>query len=349
MVSLQLPPECPPWTREEAGPAGRAVAPLLSALSHAWRLGMRIDRALTRRRVLPRPVVSVGNISLGGTGKTPFVIYLARRLAAEGLRPAVLTRGYRSDGGRCDEPRVIARALPGTRVLVDRDRRRAAAAALEESAPPDVFVLDDGFQHWALGRDADLVLIDALRPFGTGKVFPAGTLREDVEALARADAVVITRADLVPPETLGALCAYVRARFPGLLTACACEAVSGYADVAGAPCAAPAGPVFAACGIGNPASFFARAAREGMTVAGSASLPDHHRWEAADVARIEARAATAGAAGVLTTAKDATKITPGWVRMPWAVMAIETRILEGEAPLWSLVRARVMGSTGAHE
>ncbi|HAK94985.1 MAG TPA: tetraacyldisaccharide 4'-kinase [Planctomycetes bacterium] len=329
-----------PCAAEPSGFAARAAAPLRAALAQAWRLGMRIDRALTRRRALPRPVISVGNISLGGTGKTPFVIYLARRLAADGLRPAVLTRGYRSGGGRCDEPREIADALPGVRVLVGRDRHRAAAAALAEPEPPGIFILDDGFQHWALGRDVDLVLIDASRPLETGKVVPAGTLREDVRALGRAHAVVVTRADLVPASVLSRVTGYVRARFPSLAVACAGEAVRAYTDLAGAPCARPACPVLAACGIGNPDAFVARAAREGLVVAAEAALGDHHRWQAADAAAIERRAAETGAGTVLTTAKDATKIDPRWTRMPWVVMAIETRILDGEAALWSLIRAR---------
>jgi tetraacyldisaccharide 4'-kinase len=342
MVSSQLPPE-------PAARAGRAAAPFLAVLAHAWRLGVRIDRALTRPRMLPRPVVSVGNISLGGTGKTPFVIYLARAFSREGLRPAVLTRGYRSEGGACDEPRVIARGAPGVRVLVDRDRHRAASAALAGAEPPDIFILDDGFQHWALGRDADIVLVDALRPFGTGKVFPAGTLREDVDALARAHAVVFTRADLVPPATLEGLCAEVGRRFPSLVVACAREEVCAYEDLAGEARAAPREPVFAVCGIGNPASFFVRAGREGVAVSATASLPDHYRWAAADVASIEARARAAAAGVVLTTAKDATKILPEWARMPWAVMAIETRITEGEAALWAMLRARTAGEKRRHD
>ncbi|HNR98829.1 MAG TPA: tetraacyldisaccharide 4'-kinase [Planctomycetota bacterium] len=331
---------------EPPGAAPRAAGPLRAALAQAWRLGMRVDRALTRRRTLPRPVVSVGNISLGGTGKTPFVVYLARRLAAEGLRPAVLTRGYRSGGGGCDEPREIAEALPGVRVLVGRDRRRRAAAALAEPEPPGIFILDDGFQHWALHRDVDLVLIDATRPPEDDKVVPAGMLREDVRALGRAHAVVVTRADLVPAGVLSRVTGYVRASFPNLAVACAGEAVRAYTDLAGLPCARPAGPVAAACGIGNPGAFVARAAREGLSVAARAALGDHHRWRAKDAAAIEKHAAESGAGAVLTTAKDATKIDPRWTRMPWVVMAIETRILEGEAALWALIRARTGTARG---
>jgi len=183
----------------------------------------RLDRVVTRSRRLPRPVISVGNITWGGTGKTPCVIKLARELTASGFTPAVLSRGYFkkdkrrsfvavSDGKKTlvppevsgDEPYLIAENAPGAVVMAGKNRLGAAGYALEKFTP-DIFILDDGFQHWKIKRDLDIVCISALNPFGNNCLIPAGILREPPSALRRADLVVITSADLVPEEKLSAI------------------------------------------------------------------------------------------------------------------------------------------------
>ena len=175
-------------------------------LMEAWARRYRTGRSPSRR--LSRPVVSVGNLTLGGTGKTPFVEFLADGLVREGRRPAILSRGYgRSSGGVVvvsrgqgalvdadeggDEPVALARRLPGVPVVVAR--RRADAAPAAERLGADVFLLDDGYQHLALQRNVNLLLLDARDPFSGGRLMPFGRLREPLSALARADAFIFTR------------------------------------------------------------------------------------------------------------------------------------------------------------
>jgi len=312
--------------------------PLLRGVSRLWRLGVRIDRLLTPRRSLPRPVLSVGNLTLGGTGKTPFVMFLARKIAARGLRPAVLTRGYRQSSRSEEEPALIARRVPECRVLVGRDRFRSALESLRGPEPPDVFILDDGFQHWRLERDMDIVLLDAIVPLGLGETVPAGLLREPIDSLDRASFAVITRSDLVSGRKLGILKSYLTARFPALPTALSAERVVAWRDLQGALSdRGPAGPVLAACGIGNPVGFFKRLQSEGVTIAGHAAFPDHFRWDRRSVEEVEREAVRTGAEAIVTTAKDASKIEPGWVHAHWSVMEIETVFTSGEAALETLL------------
>lgn len=324
-----------------SGPWARRCLPVLSMASVAWRVLVRLDRWRTASRTLPRPVLSVGNITLGGTGKTPFVMWLGRHLIQDGLRVAVLTRGYRAGGSGADEPGLLNKVFGEGRVLVGKNRHQNALRAMAAPRPPDAFLLDDGFQHWRLARDLDIVLVDALSPFGFGRVCPAGFLREDLSALGRAQCVVITRADLVAPETLGLIKSYLRGRFPGLLLAEAREQVTGFRCLSGTSCDPPEGAAFAVCGIGNPAGFFRRLNRQSGPVAGCRRLPDHHAWTAGDAAEVERTARLKGAAWIATTEKDANKIQPDWTEMPWRVMSIDLDFLSGEAAVLALCRKMI--------
>ncbi len=195
------------------------VGPILSALSLLYRSALYARRTWYRlpwsgKKTLPCTVISVGNIALGGTGKTPTVIDIAGLILQKGKQPAVISRGYGrrdeslisivSDGRMVqhdparngDEPVLIADRLTGVPVVVGADRYQASLAALRQFHP-DVVILDDGFQHIRLQRTIDIVLIDAAEPFGSGKLFPAGILREPLTALKRAHAILITRADRV--------------------------------------------------------------------------------------------------------------------------------------------------------
>jgi len=292
-----------------------------------------LDRALTRPVRLPRPVLSVGNLTVGGTGKTPFVIMLGRKLLDGGYRVAVLTRGYAGGSHVADEPALLARSLPGAQVLVSANRARVAQEASAGACPPDVFLLDDGFQHWKLERDLDIVLLDCLAPLGFGEVIPLGLLREPLSALKRAGVAVLTRSDLVAAWKKETLREYLRMRFPQLAVVEAREEVLGFRRLKGEEAARPSRPVYAVCGIGNPVSFFRLLRREGITCAGTYALRDHHKWRQQDVVFVEAQARAAGAEVVLTTEKDATKLARLSVGMPWRVVAIRMVLGRGEEAL----------------
>ena len=196
---------------------------ILSPFSLLYGALVKFDKAVTSQKKLPKPVISIGNITWGGTGKTPCVIKLARELVGLGLKPAVLSRGYFrkdkrksfmavSDGKTTlalpelagDEPFLVADSVPGAVVMAGKNRLGAAAYALEKFSP-DIFILDDGFQHWKIQRDLDIVCVNALNPFGNGSLIPAGSLREPVSALGRAGIVVITSSDLVTESELAAV------------------------------------------------------------------------------------------------------------------------------------------------
>ncbi len=180
---------------------------------------------LKARHALPVPVISVGNLTAGGTGKTPFTVWLARALLAAGRRPGVLSRGYgaRAEGSLLSDEGAVRAALlgPGVPQVEAPDRVRGGASLLAAHHEIDVLLLDDGFQHVRLRRDLDVVLLDATDPFGGGHLLPLGMLREKPSALARAGAVVINRAERVTAKTLEGLRARVRALAPDAVLAVA--------------------------------------------------------------------------------------------------------------------------------
>lgn len=285
------------------------------------------EAGIVRQRRLDGIVISVGNLTVGGTGKTPMVLWIAERLLAEGKRVGVLTRGYRGERGQANVARSAAEGQPkiyrgsesespsrSDEVQLLRARLGSGVAfgvganrfeKGQELAKQGVewFVLDDGFQHLQLARDADIVLIDATNPFGGGRLLPAGRLRERRTALSRADIVVVTRSDHAPAVEAAvqrdsdAPIFYARARlepirilrngYPG-------EEDSG----------ARAKKLFAFCGIGNPAAFVSDLRDWGLDIVGKKFFPDHHRYRAKDLDELECEARDAGAAGVICTEKD---------------------------------------------
>jgi len=269
---------------------------LVAGRNAAYDLGLaRVARASV-------PVVSVGNVTIGGTGKTPLVAWLVERLRAQGHRPAVLMRGYRGDGATNDE----ARMLGGT-VVCDPDRVRGAARAVADGAT--CVVLDDGFQHRRLHRDLDLVLVDATRPWGGGAVLPLGTLREGLAAIRRAHAVIVTRSDQVDPAELARI-DHRLARWGRPLAHARHEPVAltplGGGDPR-APSALAGQAVVLASGLGNPQGFTRTARDLGWQVREHVRFPDHHHYtgvEAADLAALAAR----HDATLVVTAKDAVKL-----------------------------------------
>jgi tetraacyldisaccharide 4'-kinase len=293
---------------------------------------------------LPRPTISVGNVTFGGTGKTPFVEFLARRLRFEGWRPAILSRGYgrRSkgvvvvgegagalvspdEGG--DEPVALARAAaPGVCVVVGERRAEAAVRALELGA--DLFLLDDGFQHLAVRREVDLLLLDAADPFGGGRLPPRGRLREPVAAIARADAIVFTRADRGVPH--GDALEAVARLAPGRPVFRARLRAAGLLDESGAAIApeslAPR-RLLAVCGVANPPSFAASLAELGLAAEERLDFRDHQRYGARELARIREAAARTGASLVATTEKDAVKLA-GRTGLPLVALRLAVEIEE---------------------
>ena len=324
---------------------GWPAAPLAAAYGLAVRVRNRLfDMGWRRAHRLPAPVLSVGNLTAGGTGKTPAVVWLARALIERGERPAVLLRGYGAaargaDGiPSTDEAVVLREALPDVAVVAEPDRVAGGRAALAAGAT--VLVCDDGFQHRRLARDLDLLCIDATDPAGGGHLLPWGLLREPVAGARRAHAALLTRSDAVPVDALAAL----RARGAGwlaggpvLATTHAPRELVDAGGVHGLDALAGVA-VFVLSGVGNPAAVAATAAAAGARVVGARAFPDHHAWTAGDLAACAAAARAAGAAHLLTTEKDWVKLRALPVPdLPLAALRIALAFTDDPAPLLALV------------
>lgn len=307
--------------------------------------GALYDRGWLPSDRLDLPVVSVGNLTAGGTGKTPMVAWLVRAFRQRGLRPGIVSRGYGAQAGEDnDEARALAAEFPDVPHVLDPDRARGARS-LEGRA--DVIVLDDAFQHRRLARDLDLVLVDATRPWGlapepgattseaVGAFLPRGLLREAPRALARAHAVVLTRTDQVAPEELRRIEQRIAAEAPGVPVLHAVHRPARLRRAAGETLEAEAlagRTVDLVSGIGNPAAFEASAKALGASVAEHRRFPDHHAFAAGDLDGL-------GADGrwVVTTAKDAVKL--GAAEVDLAVLEIELELTSGAPVLEALLDA----------
>jgi tetraacyldisaccharide 4'-kinase len=330
---------------------------------------MRTRAALYRSGALKvhrvgAPVISVGNITTGGTGKTPLVEWIARAVARpSGKRVCILTRGYGraderervvvSDGEQLladasrggDEPRLLAESLLGVAAVIsDADRVAAARRAIADLGS-ELFILDDGFQNLRIARDLDIVTVDATAPFGGGRILPRGRLREPATALARADLVVITRADQANDidklrVEIERLCGghpifLSRARTRGVRPLTPTVVNVGDSSLP---------HTFAAfCAIGNAGSFFAHLKSDGQRVAHTRAFPDHHVYSQADVAAIQEEARERGAQALLTTAKDGVKLRTLKFDLPCYVLEIEIEIDE-EDRLLGLINEALLKS-----
>ena len=311
-----------------------AEVPYASAVR--WR-NRRYDRTPAAAHRVGVPVVSVGNLTLGGTGKTPLVKWLAHWFAQRGVKLAIVSRGYGTTAGRQnDEALELAQALPGVPHVQDPDRVAAARRAIEQFAG-QLIVLDDGFQHRRLARDLDIVLVDATEPFGFEHVFPRGTLREPLDGLARAEVVCLSRADLLDPAGRER----IRHRVAELAPRAAwCEAAHVPCELRNAtgnaePLSALAGRRVAAfCGIGNPAAFRHSLATAGCQIVSWREFPDHHPYAAADRAELESDIADSECELAVCTQKDLVKLPVDELagRPLWA-LAIEIQILAGSEEL----------------
>jgi tetraacyldisaccharide 4'-kinase len=256
------------------------------------------------------PVVSVGNLTLGGTGKTPMVEWLARWYRQRGVKVVILSRGYGQSGGLNDEGRVLEENLPDVPHLQNPDRVALAQVAVHE-LESELILLDDGFQHRRLARDVDLVLLDALEPFGLRHLFPRGLLREPVGSLGRAGVVVLSRADLVDPAERATIRAEAERAAGPLRWIEARHAPVELIDWEGnvSPLGLAAGSsVGAFCGIGNPEGFRRTLIPLCRELLELRVFPDHHDYTAEDVRSLERWAIDLGANLVLTTQKDLVKL-----------------------------------------
>ena len=317
--------------------AALAAAEPVYATSAALRNRM-FDAGLRKTHRLPRATISVGNITTGGTGKTPVVRWLASRLREAGRRVAVLSRGYKAAPGKLgDEQLMLDHALnaPDERhripIVANPDRVAGAAEALRLRPETDVFLLDDGFQHRRACRDLDVVLVSATNPFGYGRVLPRGMLREPLAGLRRAGAFIITHADQVAENDLASIERTIRrhnAEAPLYRAAHAHAALRSAGVAASAPPDRSLGDLrgrnwFAFCGIGDPQTFLRQLEAAGGRRAGHRWFGDHHRYLPEDLAALRRDAIAAGADVLLTTEKD------------WAKLAeLAPQGAETSPPLW---------------
>jgi len=292
------------------------------------------------------PVISVGNITTGGTGKTPLVVWLVNQItqSSKFKNCAILTRGYKTS----DEPELLRQSCPGVKVIVNPDRIVGTKEAINKYAA-QVLIMDDGFQYRALTRNLDIVTIDATCPFGYGKILPAGLLREPVSALKRADAAILTRSDQIKKGDLENLEVRLRQINPDILIVrtihnplyaqtsqderITLERLKGR-------------KIFAFCGIGNPDAFFNTLTKIGAQLLGSKTYQDHHFYTDKDISDIYEQALYLGTSLVLTTQKDWMKISA--MKLPaadltFAYLMMEIKFISGEDKLKQLIDAALTG------
>lgn len=291
----------------------------------SWRNG-RYDRDLSRSHSVSVPVISVGNLTVGGVGKTPLVAWLARWFRDRGVRVCVISRGYGAEAGaRNDEALELEKCLPDVPHLQNPNRVEAARTAIDEFET-QLILLDDAFQHRRLRRDLDLVLLDALCPFGYDHLLPRGLLREPLDALRRAQLIVLTRADAVSPAERARIAGIVRRHAPHAAWTEACHVPQALVSASGQSlsCEAFVGkPVAAFCGIGNPDGFRHTLGACRFQVQQFREFPDHYPYGRDDVISLQAWGAgqAGGIEAVVCTQKDLVKL--GVDRL-------------GELPLWAL-------------
>jgi tetraacyldisaccharide 4'-kinase len=340
--------------RGEAAAAPRcSLGAVAVGLAVVYGLGARLRRSLYVNELLlpkhlPAPVVSVGNLTVGGAGKTPVTACLTRFFQAHGKKVAILSRGYggQNQGVTCisdgqqiyqkppqvgEEAYWLARNLPGAAVYTGASRYAAGGLAWEQFKP-DIFLLDDGFQHFQLHRDLDIVLLDAAAPFGNGHLLPRGILREPRSALAAAQVLILTRYEedrdqqtltnlqsAYPHKTV--LTATIRPSAARLYPAGRPEP----------PAALKGQPLLAFAGLARPEVFRRSLADLGVRLLGFQAFPDHHPFSPADLANLIREAATAGAAALITTGKDWARLGEQWdAAVPLWVLEVEAQISQPE-------------------
>jgi tetraacyldisaccharide 4'-kinase len=305
------------------------------------------------------PVVSVGNLTVGGTGKTPCVQWVAQQFQGQKRRVAVVARGYGgalsqsgalvSDGEKIfhtarevgDEPLLHARHLPGVIVVIGADRVAAARRAIDECGA-EIIILDDGFQYWSLKRDCDLVLLDARAPFGNGRLLPAGRLREPPDELKRADVIILTRCKRATAQELEATREEIK-RYSQALVLWSDHVPCGVRDEATGEVfpldILKNTPVAALAALANNEQFFGSAQDAGASVIAKLARRDHHHWREDEVRRFAQSSSNAKA--LLTTEKDAVKMQAAWSNLPLWSLQIALFLGDGEAALHEYISRSV--------
>jgi tetraacyldisaccharide 4'-kinase len=349
------------YWRELAGgrrsdPLSRLLLVILMPPSLAYALMQFLRVSLYRAGVLnsrrlPRPVISVGNITVGGTGKTPVSALIARLIMEKGLRVAILSRGYGGslegetavvcDGTHIfltarecgDEPLLLARTIPGVLVVIGSDRYAAGRLAMKR-LNPDIFLLDDGYQHLRLHRDLNILLLDYTLPFGNGWCMPGGMLREPVSAARRADLVIRTRC---PVD------AHAGAVVPGRPHCCARHLLGGASPQTGGtalPLTALCGrKMLAFAGIAEPGLFFEGLREQGLDLIATLEFPDHAEYGQTEFAKISAAIKGSAAEFVLTTEKDGVKLFAAPMEISEKILLVRLELaLDDPAPLAAALR-----------
>lgn len=298
-----------------------------------YRIGLRKSHAATV------PVICVGNITTGGTGKTPMVAWVVAQLQAAGKTPAILTRGYRAVNGKSDEAELL-KSITGAPVIVNPDRVTGARAAVSQGA--DVIVMDDGFQHRRLRRDMDIVLVDATNPFGYDHCLPRGLLREPPAALREAAAVVITRSDAAEPEQISALREKLTSLAPQASIHTAIHRPVAVIDENATRqelSILTGRKVCAFCGLGNPGHFFRMLGELGARLVSTQTFDDHAEYTPQVIDSLRRTAENCDAEIFITTQKDAVKLTDTELALPVWKLAIEIEITNADGSLTGLVLA----------
>jgi len=339
------------WYKRVLDPIAGVYRGVVEARRHAYETGRK------KQQALPRPVISIGNLTVGGTGKTPMVMYMAQKLSSW-CHVAILTRGYGRSDKRSylvvpdpsrlderaeiffgDEPIMMSRHIKNTSIHVGPNRHKNGMNALA-THPVDVFLMDDGFQHINLKRNLDIVVVDGAEDLKSLQPLPAGPLREPVEAIKRADIVVInhcseTGEHIVDMDWLKKMCPTApiitsRYKVSGVVDCVTGEKIS-IEDIKHRP-------LFAFCGIAKPHKFINKLAESGLNVVGQRYFGDHHRFTGREIRNVLNQAVEAGAESLIVTEKDSVRIRSGKIKgLSVYYLAIELEILEGEERMWESI------------
>ena len=330
--------------------AGACLKPFLALLSFVYAGVVFFIHGFYRVRVLPsyrpeHPVISVGNITAGGVGKTPLVMFLVRLLQTKGLRPVVLTRGYmasREGGGQASDEAAMMSETLNVPVMVNPDRVLAARNA-QACSLGNAFILDDGFQHWRLKRDLDIVAIDATNAFGNGYLFPRGILREPLPALKRADLFVLTKTDLGRSHVSDIRRTLERIK-PGCVIVETVHAPIAVYDVWANGTVADLTPlkdrVAGVCAIGAPEAFTDMLRREGAMLEKMFVFEDHHVYTDDDIRKMVAFCCEKKVTKIITTHKDAVKLKgfqKAFQGVSLFVLEIEIKVIHGQTEFFSRI------------